>query len=193
MIWSPDQKFGLATREQIAGLSGREFLQAMIDGRLPAPPITQTMSMRLVEVADGFAVFEGEPGPHLLNPMGGVHGGWVLTLIDSITGCAAHSTLPAGVGYASIETKGNFSRPIAPDTGRVGGRPCRRQGAHDHLGRGQDRGLERAPAGARDLDPDGVPAERELKGTAQAMSDLQPRACDRRDEAVERAEQSGAV
>ena len=119
MNWSPDQKFGLATREQIAGLSGREFLQAMIDGRLPAPPISQTMSMRLVEVADGFAVFEGEPGPHLLNPLGGVHGGWVLTLIDSIAGCAAHSTLPAGVGYASIETKGNFSRPIAPDTGRV--------------------------------------------------------------------------
>jgi len=119
MNWSPDQKFGLATREQIAGLSGREFLQAMIDGRLPAPPISQTMSMRLVEVADGFAVFEGEPGPHLLNPLGAVHGGWALTLIDSIAGCAAHSTLPAGVGYASIETKGNFSRPIAPDTGRV--------------------------------------------------------------------------
>ncbi len=119
MNWSPDQKFGVATREQIAGLSGREFLQAMIDGRLPAPPISQTMSIRLVEVADGFAVFEGEPGPHLLNPLGGVHGGWALTLIDSIAGCAAHSTLPAGVGYASIETKGNFSRPIAPDTGRV--------------------------------------------------------------------------
>ena len=119
MNWSPDQKFGLATREQIAGLSGREFLQAMIDGRLPAPPISQTMSMRLVEVADGFAVFEGEPGQHLLNPLGAVHGGWALTLIDSITGCAAHSTLPAGVGYASIETKGNFSRPIAADTGRV--------------------------------------------------------------------------
>ncbi len=119
MNWSPDQKFGVATREQIAGLSGREFLQAMIDGRLPAPPISQTMSIRLVEVADGFAVFEGEPGPHLLNPLGGVHGGWALTLIDSIAGCAAHSTLPAGVGYTSIETKGNFSRPIAPDTGRV--------------------------------------------------------------------------
>ncbi len=71
------------------------------------------------EVGDGFAAFEGEPGEHLLNPLGGVHGGWALTLIDSAGGCAAHSTLPAGVGYATIETKGNFSRPITRDTGPV--------------------------------------------------------------------------
>ena len=64
-------------------------------------------------------MFEGEPGEHLLNPMGGVHGGWALTLIDSGCGCAAMSTLPAGAGYATIETKGNFSRPISKDTGRV--------------------------------------------------------------------------
>ena len=51
--------------------------------------------------------------------MGGVHGGWALTLIDSACGCAAHSLLPAGTGYATIETKGNFSRPITKDTGRV--------------------------------------------------------------------------
>ena len=119
MDWNPDQKFGVATPEEMAGLSGREFLQAMIDGRLPAPPIGKTMSFKLVEVGDGFAIFEGEPGPHLLNPLGGVHGGWALTLIDSITGCAAHTTLPAGVGYATVETKANFSRPIAADSGRV--------------------------------------------------------------------------
>ncbi|WP_240745827.1 PaaI family thioesterase [Cupriavidus oxalaticus] len=51
--------------------------------------------------------------------MGSVHGGWPLTLIDSATGCAANSLLPAGVGYTTVETKGSFSRPIKPDTGRV--------------------------------------------------------------------------
>jgi len=59
------------------------------------------------------------PGGHLLNPMGGVHCGWVLTLIDSAGGCAAHSLLPAGIGYTTVETKGNFSRPITASTGRV--------------------------------------------------------------------------
>src|SRR3974377_586525 len=98
MDWSPDQKFGVATLKEIAGLSGREFLQAIIDGRLPAPTIAKTMSIELVEVGDGFAVFEGVPGPHMLNPLGAVHGGWALTLIDSVAGCAGQSTLPAGVG-----------------------------------------------------------------------------------------------
>jgi uncharacterized protein (TIGR00369 family) len=58
-------------------------------------------------------------GAHLLNPTGGVHGGWALTPIDSVAGCACHSPLPACAGYATIETKGNFTRPIAEETGRV--------------------------------------------------------------------------
>ena len=51
--------------------------------------------------------------------MGSVHGGWALTLIDSVAGCAAHSLLPAGAGYTTIETKANFSRPIGANSGRV--------------------------------------------------------------------------
>jgi uncharacterized protein (TIGR00369 family) len=113
------QDRNLANRPEAAGMSGKELLQAVIDGRLPQPPIGKTMSFRLVEVGDGFAAFEGDPGPHVLNPTGTVHGGWALTLIDSATGCAAHSLLPAGSLYTTIETKANFSRPITPDTGPV--------------------------------------------------------------------------
>lgn len=112
-------RFGLATPAEAAGKTGRELLQAMIDGVLPAPPICETLSFRLVAVGDGFAAFEGEPGQHLLNPMGGVHGGWALTLIDSACGCAAHSLLPASASYATVETKGNLSRPITTDIPRV--------------------------------------------------------------------------
>lgn len=112
-------RFGVATPDEIKGLSGKELLQAIIDGRLPQAPISQTLSFWIVEVGDGFAAFEGEPGAHLANPMGGVHGGWALTIIDSVAACAAHSLLPAGVGYTTIETKANFSRPISMDAGRV--------------------------------------------------------------------------
>ena len=105
--------------EAPAAMTGREFMQAMIDGKIPPPSIAETLSFRLVEIGDGHAVFEGETGPHLLNPLGSVHGGWVLTLIDSATGCAAHSILPAGFGITTIETKANFTRPISKDTGRV--------------------------------------------------------------------------
>jgi uncharacterized protein (TIGR00369 family) len=112
-------QYGLATPKDIAGLSGKELLQAIIDGRLPQAPISETMSFWIVEVGDGFAAFEGEPGGHLLNPMGTVHGGWALTLIDSVAACAGYSLLPAGVSYTTVETKGNFSRPITKDTGRI--------------------------------------------------------------------------
>ena len=111
--------YGIAKPDDVAGMSGKEFLRAISDGSLPAPPIAQTLSLWLAEVGDGYAVFEGDTGPHLLNPMGTVHGGWALTLIDSAATCAAHSLLPAGVGSTTVETKANFSRPITKDTGRV--------------------------------------------------------------------------
>jgi uncharacterized protein (TIGR00369 family) len=116
-----ERKYIFATlpKEAIEGMSGKDVLQAIVDGKLPQAPISEHCSFWLTEVGDGFAVFEGETGSHLLNPAGGVHGGWALTLIDSACGCAAHSLLPPGVGYASIETKANFSRPIRKDTGRV--------------------------------------------------------------------------
>jgi uncharacterized protein (TIGR00369 family) len=114
-----DHQYGLADPRAAAGMSGKELLQAIIDGKLPQAPISRTLSFWIVEVGDGFAAFEGEPNADLLNPMGGVHGGWALTLIDSVAACAGHSLLPPGTGYTTIETKANFSRPITPGTGRV--------------------------------------------------------------------------
>lgn len=112
-------RYGLAGPDDTSGKSGKEILRSIIDGRLPQAPISETMSFWITEVGDGFAAFEGEPGAHLLNPMGTVHGGWALTLLDSVTGCAGHSLLPPGAGYVTIETKGNFSRPITKSTGRL--------------------------------------------------------------------------
>jgi uncharacterized protein (TIGR00369 family) len=119
MTAAPALRYGVATPADVAQMTGLEMLQAMMAGRLPAPPIAQTLSFWLAEVGEGRCVFEGDTGVHLLNPLGGVHGGWALTLIDSATGCAAHTLLPAGVGYATVETKANFTRPIKHDTGRV--------------------------------------------------------------------------
>ncbi len=105
--------------DQVKTLSGIAALRAMIAGQLPAPSISQTMGFRLIEVEPGRAVFEGTPGPHLLNPLGSVHGGYALTLIDSAAGCALHTELDAGIGYTTVETKVNFTRPINPDGGPI--------------------------------------------------------------------------
>ena len=119
MLATPSWVYGVADPAEVRQMTGREFLQAILDGRLPAPPIAETLSFWLAEIGDGLAVFEGEAGPRLLNPLGIVHGGWALTLIDSAAGCAAHTLLPAGASYATIETKANFSRPIGHESGRV--------------------------------------------------------------------------
>jgi uncharacterized protein (TIGR00369 family) len=111
--------FGVATREQIAGLSGLAMLRKMIAGELPAPPIAERLGFRLVEAEAGLAVFEGDPGPHFFNPLGSIHGGFALTLIDSACGCAVHTELDAGIGYTTVETKVNFTRAIEPAGGPV--------------------------------------------------------------------------
>ena len=98
---------------------GLGLLEAMIDGGGSPAAIGRTMGFRLVEIGRGRALFEGQPGPHLLNPLGQVHGGYALTLIDSACGCAVHSELDAGVGYTTVETKVNFTRPIDPNGGPV--------------------------------------------------------------------------
>lgn len=106
-------------REKIASMTGLELLRAIAAGELPGPGMGKTMGFRLAEVERGRAVFEGAPGPHLLNPLGSVHGGFALTLIDSACGCAVHSELDPGVGYTTVETKVNFTRAIDPAGGPV--------------------------------------------------------------------------
>jgi uncharacterized protein (TIGR00369 family) len=105
--------------EQGLKLSGMEYIQAIFGGDLPAPPISELMGFRLVLAEPGRAVFEMEPGPQHYNPIGSVHGGIALTLLDSAMGCAVHTTLGPGVGYTTLEVKTNFVRPISADTGVI--------------------------------------------------------------------------
>ena len=107
------------TARALLGLSGLEAMRALIAGKFPPPSIAATLGFTLAEVEDGRAVFVGNPSDRVLNPLGIVHGGWALTLIDSCTGCAAHTTLPAGIGYTSVETKVNFVRAIQEDAGEL--------------------------------------------------------------------------
>jgi uncharacterized protein (TIGR00369 family) len=98
-------------------MSGMEFLQAIREGRLPAPPIAELLGFKLVEVDTGHAVFEILPGEQHYNPIGVVHGGLAMTLLDSAMGCAVHSHMPAGGGYTTLEAKTNLVRPVTSKTG----------------------------------------------------------------------------
>lgn len=109
----------LPSAEAGARLSGLAYMEALMAGEIPPPPIAVTMRMSPVEVAFGRAVFEGHPGEEHYNPIGLVHGGYAATLLDSVLGCAVHTTLDAGVGYTTQAVELKFVRPITRDTGTV--------------------------------------------------------------------------
>lgn len=100
-------------------LSGLEYLQKIVAGELPRPPMGVLMDFAIVELSEGRAVFTAEPAEYHYNPLGTVHGGLAATLLDSAMGCAVHSTLPAGAGYTTLEIKVNYIRPLTAETGPV--------------------------------------------------------------------------
>jgi uncharacterized protein (TIGR00369 family) len=100
-------------------MAGIEFLRAIRDGALPHPPICLLMNYRLVELEPGHAVFEATPGEQHYNPIGVVHGGLAMTLLDSAMGCALQTQMPAGGGYTTLEAKTNLVRAVSADTGKL--------------------------------------------------------------------------
>jgi uncharacterized protein (TIGR00369 family) len=111
-------------------MSGLEFLRRIVDGRLPRPPITETLGFDLAEVSPGFALFTMTPQFRHYNPIGTVHGGVAATLLDSCMSCAVQTTIEAGLGYTTLEIKVNMVRPITEKTG-----PIRAEGRSLHTGR----------------------------------------------------------
>ena len=122
--------YGVATPEILKSYDGLGFLQALIAGTVPNPPISELLNFHLVEVEKGRAVFEGFPDFRLYNPIGTVHGGIAATLLDSALGCAIFSTLHKGDTWTTLELKLNFVRPMTKDSG-----PVRAEGRILHRGR----------------------------------------------------------
>ena len=96
-------------------MSGLEFLQTMVDGHIPRASISETIPMDLHEISNGYACFKVKADSRHLNPLGGVHGGFAATALDSATGCAIHTTLDAGVGYGTIDLNVKMCRPVPKD------------------------------------------------------------------------------
>jgi uncharacterized protein (TIGR00369 family) len=100
-------------------MSGLEALQLIASGELPPPPIAMTLGFGPIEVEEGRATFTIEPAEFHYNPIGVVHGGLAMTLLDSCMGCAVHSQMPAGSAYTTLEAKTNLVRAITADTGKL--------------------------------------------------------------------------
>jgi len=115
--------------EVAPGLTGLEQLRALMRAGL-MPGIGRSLDFTLIEVEEGRAVFEGDPGRHAYNPIGSVHGGYAATLLDSACGCAVHSRLRSDQGYTTLELKIAYHKAMTEATG-----PVRAEGRVITLGR----------------------------------------------------------
>ncbi len=104
----------------LSTLDGFQQLHAIFDGRLPPPPIAETLGM------DGFSLTErGSVSVELVvqhrhyNPIGSVHGGVISALLDTAAGCSVHSTLAPGELYTSLDLSVKFLRPVTVESGRL--------------------------------------------------------------------------
>ena len=96
-------------------MTGLQLLEAMCTGKIPPASISETIPMQPFEVSEGKISFKAKAVHRHLNPLGGVHGGFVATVLDSVTGCAVHTMLEAGVGYGTIDLNIKMCRPIPRD------------------------------------------------------------------------------
>ena len=84
----------------------------MLAGEFPPPSMAKTMSSELIDVEEGFVRFIVKADDRLLNLMGGVHGGFSATVIDTITGCAVSTLLDEETAFATTDLNVKMIRPI---------------------------------------------------------------------------------
>jgi uncharacterized protein (TIGR00369 family) len=51
--------------------------------------------------------------------LGGVHGGLVCAMADTVTALAVRTTLEAGVSYTSVDLNVSYTRPVTRDSGTL--------------------------------------------------------------------------
>jgi uncharacterized protein (TIGR00369 family) len=123
-------EYGVTPPDVVASMAGLDFVRAIFEGKLPAPPIMQTVEPFDSTAEPGVVVFHSIPAFRHYNPIGLVHGGYAATLLDSAMGLAIHTALPAGSGYTTLEFKISFIRGMTVDTG-----PVRTEGRTLNVGR----------------------------------------------------------
>ncbi|GGC54939.1 PaaI family thioesterase [Hoyosella rhizosphaerae] len=105
----------------LSAMSGLELLRAMMPMLNDVPNIGRTIGMEVGTLEDGKVEFHLTTKPDHANPLGSVHGGVCATLLDSVMGCAVHTTLDPGVGYSTLELKVNYIRTVPTDGVRLTG------------------------------------------------------------------------
>ncbi len=106
----------LPDRETLLSISGLEFMQRILRGELPHPPLARLMGIRVTSVAEGRVTLRAMAGFDHANTFGAVHGGWYGSVLDTVLGCTVMTAVPQGRWYTTLEYKVNIARALPMGT-----------------------------------------------------------------------------
>ena len=115
----PKEEVSTIMAKERQKMTGLEYMRQVMTGEMPPSGMGELMQFKLVEVSEGRAVFTIQPDERHYNGLGIAHGGLAATLLDSATGCAINTMMPAGRIFTTLEMKINYVRPMTRETGEV--------------------------------------------------------------------------
>lgn len=115
----PPDRALLNIQQHFATLSGIELVAAIARGELPPPPMASTMPFKPISWSNGQIGMTAIPATQFYNMHGTIHGGWVMTMLDTSMALAALTTLEPGETCPSTETSVKFVRPLTLASGNI--------------------------------------------------------------------------
>ncbi|WP_245407869.1 PaaI family thioesterase [Rhizobium sp. TH135] len=99
--------------------TGMELVQALHEGTVQRPPMADLLPFELQPPILGQITLTASPTDDFHNLVGTVHGGWIMTMLDTAMALAAQTTLAAGEACMSHETSAKFVKPVRSNAGPV--------------------------------------------------------------------------
>ena len=95
-------------------LSGVEQLRAMLERKVPAPPISRLTGMEIVEVGDGVAAFRMPVTEWLRSPRGAISIGPLTMPVDAAVACSIQTRLEPATPFTTAELSLRLLAPVRP-------------------------------------------------------------------------------
>jgi uncharacterized protein (TIGR00369 family) len=95
-------------------LSGIEQLRAMLERKVPAPPISRLTGMEIVAVGDGVVAFRMPVTEWLRSPRGAISIGPLTMPVDAAVACSIQTQLPPATPFTTAELSLRLLAPLRP-------------------------------------------------------------------------------
>lgn len=99
--------------------SGLELVAKLADGSVRRPSMAISLPFTLLPPKEGEVRLLATPETRFLNLTSTIHGGWIMTMLDTAMSLAAQTTLSPGEACPSHETTAKFVRPIFANSGEM--------------------------------------------------------------------------